>query len=317
MVALRVAQEDHLETEEAMVIPFLQENLSPKCQLKVVGALLIDQEADDTHWVIEWISQTLPPKRTGYTLIWSPGSNNCNPWLNRFQSPDCPEGEEMPAGNTHRLEDPIDVMPLMHKAFRAVSDRTEAMAAKAVTFDDIAELNEEFSHWTKQLLYHAGVEDEVMTGPLKDNQPARDNETEHTELAGKAGDLTSFIAMGNGAGLEESVREAAFSLEEEQHLALEEKFHEVETALKDVLGENEVTAWIIRHIHSRLIGVRILELDHFENQEAFVISLVRDETDEPQQLDIVRRLLIDESAEDPLGSSIGSTRNWTRRTKPY
>ena len=73
----------------------------------------------------------------------------------------------MTAGNTHRLEDPIDVMPLMHKAFRAVSDRTEATAAKAVTFDDIAELNEEFSHWTKQLLYHAGVEDEVMTGPLK------------------------------------------------------------------------------------------------------------------------------------------------------
>ena len=78
-----------------------------------------------------------------------------------------------------------------------------------------------------------------------------------------------------------------------------------------------MTAWTIRHIHSRLIGVRILELDHFENEEAFVISLVRDEMDEPQQLDIVRRLLIDESAEDPLGSSIGSTRNWTRRTKPY
>ena len=60
-----------------------------------------------------------------------------------------------------------------------------------------------------------------------------------------------------------------------------------------------MTAWTIRHIHSRLIGVRILELDHCENEEAFVISLVRDEMDEPQQLDIVHRLLIDESAEDP------------------
>jgi hypothetical protein len=102
-----------------------------------------------------------------------------------------------------------------------------------------------------------------------------------------------------GVGLEESVREAAFSLEEEQHLALEEKFHEVEPALKDVLGEKKVTARTIRHIHSRLIGVRILELDHFENEEAFVLSLVRDEMDEAQQLDIVHRLLIDESAEDP------------------
>ncbi len=205
----------------------------------------------------------------------------------------------MTTENIHRLEDPIDVMPLMHKAFRAVSDRTEAMAANASNFEDVTELNEVFGYWVKQLLHHAAVEDEVMTGPLKDNQPARDNETEHTELAGKAGDLISFIAMGNAAGLEESVREAAFSLEEEQHLALEERFHEVEAALKDVLGEKKVTARTIRHIHSRLIGVRILELDHFENEEAFVLSLVRDEMDESQQLNIVRRLLIDESAEDP------------------
>ncbi len=62
VVALRVAQEDHLETEEAMIISLLRENLSPECQLKVVGALLIDQEADDRHWVIEWISQDLTLK---------------------------------------------------------------------------------------------------------------------------------------------------------------------------------------------------------------------------------------------------------------
>ena len=62
VVALRVAQEDHLETEEAMVIPLLRENLSPECQLDVVGALLIDQEADDSHWVIDWISQDITPK---------------------------------------------------------------------------------------------------------------------------------------------------------------------------------------------------------------------------------------------------------------
>lgn len=40
-------------------------------------------------------------------------------------------------------------------------------------------------------------------------------------------------------------------------------------------------------------------MDHFENEEAFVISLVRDEMDEAQQLGIVRWLLIDEFAEDP------------------
>ncbi len=205
----------------------------------------------------------------------------------------------MATEDLQRIEDPIDVMPLMHKAFRAVSDRTEAMAAEATTFDDIARLTETFGFWVKQILYHATVEDEVMTAPLKDNQPARDNETEHAELAGKAGDRASFIAMGNAAGIEESVRDAAFSLEKEQHRALEEKFYEVESALKDVLGEKKVTARTIRHIHSRLLGVRILELDHFENEEAFVCSLVRDEIDEAGQLYMIRKLLMDDTADDP------------------
>jgi hypothetical protein len=59
VIALRVAQEDHLETEEAMVLPLLRENLSPECQLEVVGSLLVDQDADDQRWVLDWISQDL------------------------------------------------------------------------------------------------------------------------------------------------------------------------------------------------------------------------------------------------------------------
>ncbi|MCH8988079.1 MAG: hypothetical protein IIA92_04650 [Chloroflexi bacterium] len=50
----------------------------------------------------------------------------------------------MAAERISKLEHPIDVMPLMHKAFRAVSDRTEALAADASTVEDIAELNEAF-----------------------------------------------------------------------------------------------------------------------------------------------------------------------------
>ena len=61
VIALRVAQADHLETEEAMVLPLIRECLSPECQLQVVGGLLIDRDADDRHWVIDWISQDLTP----------------------------------------------------------------------------------------------------------------------------------------------------------------------------------------------------------------------------------------------------------------
>ena len=205
----------------------------------------------------------------------------------------------MTAESITKLEHPIDVMPLMHKAFRALSDRTEAMAAKASTIEDVAELDQAFGFWVKQIIHHAAVEDEAMTARLQNSGPVRDNETEHVELSEKAGDLRKFIALGNAAGLEESVREAAFTLDEEHHKELEGRFHEVEEALKEVLGENKVTVRTIRHIHSRLIGVRILELDHFENEEAFVCPLVRDEIDEAGQLYLVRRLLIDDTSEDP------------------
>ncbi|MDA0263073.1 MAG: hypothetical protein O3A93_02175 [Chloroflexi bacterium] len=61
VLALRVAQDDHLETEEAMILPLLRDNLTPENQMKVVGALLIDNEADDRLWVINWMSQDLTP----------------------------------------------------------------------------------------------------------------------------------------------------------------------------------------------------------------------------------------------------------------
>ena len=68
------------------------------------------------------------------------------------------------------------------------------------------------------------------------------------------------------------------------------------------MDDKKVTARTISHIYSRMMSVRILELDHFENEEAFVVNLVRDEIDEAGQLYMVRRLLIDETAENPAGS---------------
>ncbi len=45
--------------------------------------------------------------------------------------------------------------------------------------------------------------------------------------------------------------------------------------------------------------MRVLEFDHFENEEAFVCSIVRDRMSEREQLAIARRLLIEDGAEDP------------------
>ena len=87
-----------------------------------------------------------------------------------------------------RLDSPIDVMYLLHKAFRAHSDRTEELAAQAEKGGDLKQFMEAFDFWIKQLLYHATTEDKYMTGPLTDQQPARDNEAEHAELVRQAGE---------------------------------------------------------------------------------------------------------------------------------
>lgn len=61
VIALRVLQEDHLETEEAMVIPLIRENLSVESQVDLIGELLVDREADDKRWLLDWIAQDLAP----------------------------------------------------------------------------------------------------------------------------------------------------------------------------------------------------------------------------------------------------------------
>jgi hypothetical protein len=101
-----------------------------------------------------------------------------------------------------RLDHPIDVMYLMHKAFHAVSSRAEALAAQGEKRADLTEFRNTFDFWVKQLLYHADAEDKYMTAPLTDCQPARDNEAEHSELRRHGGELIEFINKGDAAGLE-------------------------------------------------------------------------------------------------------------------
>jgi hypothetical protein len=61
VVALRIAQEDHLETEEALVLPTLRQRLSEQQQLEVAKHLLIDEEAQEACWMLDWVTKDLTP----------------------------------------------------------------------------------------------------------------------------------------------------------------------------------------------------------------------------------------------------------------
>jgi hypothetical protein len=57
-VALRIAQEDHLE-EEDLVLPIIRERLSAAQQCEIVQRLLRDPQAADPTWVVTWLRHAL------------------------------------------------------------------------------------------------------------------------------------------------------------------------------------------------------------------------------------------------------------------
>ncbi len=61
VMSLRMAQEDHLETEEALVLPLVREQLNSQEQLEVIKGLLTDEVAEDPRWVIKWVCGKLNP----------------------------------------------------------------------------------------------------------------------------------------------------------------------------------------------------------------------------------------------------------------
>ena len=87
-----------------------------------------------------------------------------------------------------------------------------------------------------------------MTGPIADLQPARDNESEHTELAGHGTDLVNFMVRGDEAGLSDSVKAAVSGLEDGEHKALAQDLQDVADLLKKEIGQDKVTARTRRHL---------------------------------------------------------------------
>ena len=174
----------------------------------------------------------------------------------------------------------------------------QELAAKGQDGGDLGEFEKSFGFWVKQLLHHTKAEDEYMTAPLTDLKPARDNEAEHAELVRQGGEIVEFLAKGDTAGLAKDVQ-SALALEERQHKELVERVQEAEDALVVAIREKQVLARTRRHLYSRVMAMANAELDHFENEEAFVCPLISEKFSEERQLGMVKHLLIDPYDDDP------------------
>jgi hypothetical protein len=59
VVALRIAQEDHLEEEEELVLPMMRERIAIAQQMEIVRRLLLALDTEDPTWVVTWLMQDL------------------------------------------------------------------------------------------------------------------------------------------------------------------------------------------------------------------------------------------------------------------
>lgn len=55
VVALRVAQDDHLACKEEFVLPTIRDTFEYFRQLSMIRSLLIDDLAEDKRWVLDWV----------------------------------------------------------------------------------------------------------------------------------------------------------------------------------------------------------------------------------------------------------------------
>lgn len=55
VVAMGIAQENHLEVKEVMVLPILCQGMRDYQQLVLIKNLLIDDQSDNQRWIVEWV----------------------------------------------------------------------------------------------------------------------------------------------------------------------------------------------------------------------------------------------------------------------
>ena len=200
-----------------------------------------------------------------------------------------------------QLENPIDVMYLIHKALQTEAVRVEEMVRQFEIGDSLQPIRGAFNFWATALIFHADQEDRYMTAPLNDFQPARDNEKEHAVLGDLLRDLSSFLGKDDTGGLAQRVKEAIVALHEQQHAELMQRLEDVMAVLHEEIGKTRVIARTQRHLYGKVVALRVAQDDHLESEEAFVLPEIWQHFNREEQLEMAKHLLIDEEADDPRG----------------
>ena len=158
------------------------------------------------------------------------------------------------------LECPIDSMFLIHNVLRDEAERLEESIRRFETGDSLQLIQQDFMKWAAGLMFHAEQEDQHIMCLLADSVSAKDCQREHAEL--------------------------------------NDRLEAVVTVFSEEIGKTKVIARTQRHLYGAVVAARIAQDDHLESEEAFVLPVIRERFDGPEQLGLVWYLLIDKEAAD-------------------
>ncbi len=191
-----------------------------------------------------------------------------------------------------KLESPIDAIGLIHKALLAEAARVEQAAFELDTGGTLQRFKLAFNSWAAALIHHSEQEDRYVMAPLTGHLSVRQAKNE-------APDSKTSAPEPNRAATTDTVTVALVALEEELHRELLESVQEVLSVLNEEIGKTSLIPRTKQHLYRQVVALRIAQQDHLETEEALVLPVVRKLMDEGQQLEAMRRLLIDEEAQDP------------------
>ena len=159
------------------------------------------------------------------------------------------------------LASPIDVMYGIHAALRAEAAHVQRVAEQLEEGGSLEPFRQAFYRWVLALSYHAEAEDAHMTPLLPAATAARECEEAHRRLA--------------------------------------ERLEAIQVCLTEEIGRTMLIARTQRHLFGTVVLARIAQDDHLEEEEAFVLPVIRRQLSVAQQREIIGHLLVDQAAEDP------------------
>lgn len=184
-----------------------------------------------------------------------------------------------------RLENPIDVVFLIHQALRTEAVKLEDIVKNLEIGGSLQTFILAFNTFAAVLVYHADQEDNYISAPLSNFHPSG---------IGDSGPPGKF----RGTSSADQVLKVLIAQEDELHQELIRKIQDVLTLLEEDIGTTSIILRTKQHLFRQVVRLRIALEDHLETEEALVIPLMREQMDRQLQEDLARALLFDRDADD-------------------